>query len=446
MPAPPLEHRMMGPPFQADPASWDRAVEEAAGALAGRGPEVTVFQEDRLDWRLSVRGGRPLERVRSRSAGAAFDPGTGGTGYWVSGPGPDDLVRLAKGGDPGERATGSDPGDWIDPFADLERTILLLAPAGDVVVRAAGFHQTVRIGRGDGSSHRDVRQGAWIRVEAVGPPAPAVAEAVVRHDPTATLRRLVVDAVERGRARAGATPVDPAADVAVFAPGVGGLLIHEAVGHALEGDTVARGRSWLATRGAVVGPPEMTVIDDPRRSRGSWRRDDEGVESRATTLVRGGRVEGVLLDRRCARASGAAPTGHGRRSSYRDPVRPRMGATFLAAGGASPADVVSTTRKGVYVRRMSSGRSDPATGVSTFRVTDADAIDHGRLSHPVQPFLMTVIPSRIGLSIDAIASEIAFDACIGSCLRAGQPLSTSVGAPTFRLGSIQIEPARDPGP
>lgn len=438
---------MPDPPFQADRSAWDHAVEEAARALAARGPEVTVFQEDRLDWRLTVRGGIPLERVRSRSTGAAFDPaGEGGEGLWFSAPGPADLVRVAKGGEPGEATREFDPGDWIEPFADLELTILLLAPAGDVVVRAAGFHQTIRAGHGGGLSHRDVRRGAWIRVEAAGPRATGVAEAVVRDDPAATLRRLVAEAGERGRARAEAKPVAPGSPFVVFAPGVGGLLIHETIGHALEGDTVARGRSWLAARGAVAGPPEMTVIDDPRRGRGAWRRDDEGVEVRATTLVRGGRVEGVLLDRRCARASGAAPTGHGRRASYRDPVRPRMGATFLAAGAATEEEAVAITRTGVYVRRMSSGRCDPATGTATFRVTDADAIDHGRLSHAVRPFLMTVTPSRIGLSIDAIASEIAFDACIGSCLRAGQPLSTSVGAPTFRLGSIRIAPVPEAGP
>lgn len=436
----------MSPPFQAGPAAWDRAVEEAARTLAGRGSEVTVFQEDRLDWRLSVRAGTVLERVRSRSAGAAFDPGGDAEGCWVSAPAPCDLLRLAKGGDPEASAPPSDPGDWPDPFSDLERTILLLAPAGDVLVRAAGFQQTVRIAREDGSAHRDVRRGAWIRVEAIDRSATGVAEAVVRDDPAGTLRRVAAEAVERARARADARPVDPMAEVAVFASGVGGLLIHETIGHALEGDTVARGRSWLATLGAVVGPPEMTVIDDPRRSRGAWRRDDEGVEARATTLVRGGRVEGVLLDRRCARASAAASTGHGRRASYRDPVRPRMGATFLVAGGWDAGDIVGSTRRGVYVRRMSSGRSDPSTGTATFRVTDADAIDHGHLSYPVRPFLMTVTPAQGGLAIDAIASEIVFDTCIGSCLRAGQPLATSVGAPTFRLGSIRIVPAEDERP
>jgi TldD protein len=436
----------MALPFQADPSAWDRAVEEAVRTLAARSPEVTVFQEDRLDWRLSVRGGRAIERVRSRSAGAAFDPGGDAEGFWVSATSPDDLIRRAEGEDPGFVVQPCDPGNWPDPFSDLERTILLLAPAGDVVVTAAGFHQTIRIGRGDGPPERDVRRGAWIRVEAFGPSATGVAEAVVREDPTAVLRRLIAEAMERSRARADARPVDAGGEVAVFAPGVGGLLIHESIGHALEGDTVARGRSWLATRGAVVGPREMTVVDDPRRGRAAWRRDDEGVEARATTLVRGGRVEGVLLDRRCARARTTESTGHGRRSSFRDPVRPRMGATFLAAGAWDARDVVASTERGVYVRRMSSGRSDPATGTATFRVTDADSIDRGRLSRPVRPFLMTVTPGPAGLSIDGIATEVVFDTCIGSCLRAGQPLSTSVGAPTFRLGSIRIVPAEEEAP
>ncbi len=432
-------------PFQADPAVWDRAVAEAARTLAGRCPEVTVFQEDRLDWRLSVDGGRIVDRVRSRSVGVAFDRGGEADGLWVSAPAPDDLVRLAKGEGERERKTPFDPGEWPDPFADLERTILLLAPAGEVEVRAAGFHQTVRIGRADGFAHREVRRGAWIRVEAFDHGGTGVAEAVVREDPVSTLRRLTREAIERGRNRADARQADATVGVAVFAPGVGGLLIHEMIGHALEGDAVARGRSWLAARGAVAGPMEMTVVDDPRRGRGAWRRDDEGVEARATTLVRGGRVEGVLLDRRFSRVLAAAPTGHGRRASHREPVRPRMGATFLAGGGSTGSDVVASTRKGIYVRRMSSGRSDPSSGKATFRVTDADAIDHGRISHPVRPFLLTVTARETGLAIDAIASDVAFDTCIGSCLRAGQPLSTSVGAPTFRLGSIRVVPAEDGG-
>jgi TldD protein len=224
----------------------------------------------------------------------------------------------------------------------------------------------------------------------------------------------------------------------VFAAGVGGILLHELVGHALEADTALRGASSLAAEGSFRARSGFRVVDDPRRGRGAWKIDDEGVLPRATLLIVDGRVVNLLHDRESARSSGTEPTGHGRRASFREPVRPRMGCTFLVAGDAQPDEVIRSARSGVYVRRMESASTDVLSGVAIFRVSDGDAIEHGRLGPPLQPFMLRV-DSRSGLnSIGEIGNDLEFDTCVGSCVRDGQPLVTSVGAPTFRVGSTTV--------
>jgi TldD protein len=220
----------------------------------------------------------------------------------------------------------------------------------------------------------------------------------------------------------------------LLAPGVGGVLFHEIVGHALEADRVLDGDSWLAQFEEPVAARDLIVVDDPRRGRAPWRFDDEGETAKPTSLIRSGRVAGWLHDGRTARAAGKAPTGHGRCSSYRDPVQPRMGCTFVAPGEREPSDVMREIRSGVYIRRMEVGTTDPRSGRAVFRVTDADRILDGRIDVPLRPHLLFVEGARVLLAADRIANDLVFDSCIGSCHRDGRPLSVSVGAPTMWIG------------
>src|SRR4029453_2588335 len=112
-------------------------------------------------------------------------------------------------------------------------------------------------------------------------------------------------------------------------PGVAGVVAHELIGHALEGDVVARGTTWISAAASPNGGVPVTVIDDPRRGRGAWAIDDEGTETNRTILLDLGRPVGKVLDRATADLLGVRSTGHGRRSSYLEPVRPRMGCTFI---------------------------------------------------------------------------------------------------------------------
>jgi TldD protein len=115
-----------------------------------------------------------------------------------------------------------------------------------------------------------------------------------------------------------------------------------------------------------------------------------------------------------------------------------MGCTFLAAGRRDPGEALEGIEDGVYVRRMEAASTDARTGRATFRVTDADRIRHGRIVAPLAPHVILVDARAALSSIDCVASDLAFDTCIGSCLNHGQPLSISVGAPTFRIGSTSV--------
>ena len=207
--------------------------------------------------------------------------------------------------------------------------------------------------------------------------------------------------------------------------------MHELAGHALEADRALAG-SWLARRGAGVADEQLVVIDDPRRGRMGWRIDDEGEAAGPTLLLRGGKVCRWMLDQRTAVATRRQPSGHGRRSSFREPVRPRMGCTFIASGALSAQDVLSGTT-GIYVRRMEAAHTDPVQGTAVFRVTDADRIEQGRAMVALHPLLLVVRGMTALTTIDRVANDLAFDACVGSCHKHAQPLAVSVGAPTIRL-------------
>jgi len=222
---------------------------------------------------------------------------------------------------------------------------------------------------------------------------------------------------------------------AVLAPGVGGVLVHEVVGHALEADAAC---SWLTGVREPVASADITVVDDPRVGRAAWRTDDEGVDCRPTALIRAGRVAGKLHDRATARREGVTPTGHGRRASYREPILPRMGCTFIAAGRRDPDEVIRVAGTGIYVRRMEAANVDPETSQAVFRVTDADRIVSGRIAGPLAPFAMVLNGRETLANVSSVGRDLLFDTCIGSCHREGQALSISVGAPTICIGVIGV--------
>jgi predicted Zn-dependent protease len=438
-----------------DDDPFEAALERAERALqtgAGRAP---LFFEDRTDVRVVAGPGDERDVNVTRSRGAAA--GTRDSLH-VTEPRLDDLVALARGEvawaarwnegvdqDPNPPLTDLDSG-WISAAASslgarADRAIHAMAEARWSATLVA-FNQTIWVVTAESGIKRDVRSGCRVefRVE-MGrhPNSRAVEECVIGWGSESVPDGIVDRGVERADQRRDARPA-PArgSHCVVLAPGAGGVVIHELVGHALEGDVVARRPTWIV-RGALPQPErQLTIIDDPRRGRGAWRSDDEGEAASETILVTEGRATGILLDRGTAAALGRRSTGHGRRSSYLTATRPRMGCTFVAPGQDDPDDVLRETRDGLFVRRVSAGHTDPYLGRASFVVTDADEIIDGVIGAALEPFVIELDGREAWGSIDRVGHDLAFDTCVGSCVRDGQPLAVSVGAPTIRIGLMRV--------
>lgn len=230
----------------------------------------------------------------------------------------------------------------------------------------------------------------------------------------------------------------------ILAPGAGGILFHEACGHALEGDRALRDRSALAALvGEMVGPPELTLVDDPTLDGlpGSRRFDDEGWPASRTTLIERGRVAGLLLDRATALRAGTAPTGSARRESYRDLPLPRMTNTFVTEATRDPAEIVASVGKGIYVEELGAGRVDTATADFTFRVRRASLVAGGRRVAPLRACIVSGNGLRALAGIRMIGSDLKFDAGAGQCGKEGQTARTSVGQPTILIDGLRVRPA-----
>jgi TldD protein len=437
--------------------AWDEALVAAANLLEDHEGHPLLFHEEREDFRLEVGPGGVIEAARTFSSGLSVRGGPAGDReISLADPRPEDSVRLARlirtGGFPvpGRRPRRVEIVPRLNGEGARIRLEALIAatlraagtPRASAAARWVAFEQRIRVARPGRPVVSDIRRGARVLVDARiggrGGGGSAVVERALPPGPLGGVEELGVEVAARAAVRIGArrAPAGPLA--AIFAPGVGGMLIHEIVGHALEADTVRRGASALAAAQGRVAPDGVEIVDDPGRGRSPARYDDEGEEAGLTTIVRRGRVAGLIHDLRSARALGAAPTGHGRRSSFRETVLPRMSCTFLEAGALDPSEVLSGVPKGVYIRRMEAASTDPSSGEAVFRVRDADLVCDGQLDVPLAPFLLLVNTLHALASLERVATDFAFDTCIGSCTRDGQPLVTSVGAPTFRIGLTTV--------
>jgi predicted Zn-dependent protease len=449
-------------------SDWREAILRALELPESASRRLLVFLERRCDLSVEVSSRTGISSVRTLQCGLSAGAGPGGTSgdRWIhlTDPAFDDVETLARAAlsptiafPPGStgaapwpqgtiRQSGSGEDFAVDWLESIHREISRQAPTACVQSRWVQFDQRVLVGGREHGITEDRRRGCRIRVQAwtegVGS-ATAVSEAVLRprHHESEELtgpgpEETAGHIAERLRQRRRSREPRPGSRKVVLGPGIGGVLVHEIVGHALEADTAHRG-SWLTASEGVVAPEALMVLDDPRRGRAPWRYDDEGHPSGVTPLIGEGRVRSWLCDRTAARKTGRPLTGHGRRSSYREPVRPRMGCTFVAAGRLDPREVVAGV-DGIYVRRMEAASVDTASGRATFRVTDADTLAGGRIEMPLKPFLLEVDARKTLAGVDRVGTDLTFDTSVGSCQRDGQSLAISVGAPTIRIGLAMV--------
>jgi len=227
----------------------------------------------------------------------------------------------------------------------------------------------------------------------------------------------------------------------VLGPGWPGILLHEAVGHGLEGDFNRKGSSAFAgLLGQQVAARGVTVLDDgtiPDR-RGSITVDDEGTPSARNVLIEDGKLIGYMQDRQNARLMGVAPTGNGRRQSFAHIPMPRMTNTYMLAGDAAPADMVADLKDGIYAVGFGGGQVDITNGKFVFSCTEAYRVKNGKIGAPVKGATLIGDGATALRQIRGVGNDLALDPGIGSCGKAGQWVPVGVGQPSLMIGGLTV--------
>ena len=227
----------------------------------------------------------------------------------------------------------------------------------------------------------------------------------------------------------------------VLGPGWPGVMLHEAVGHGLEGDFNRKGTSLFSGKiGQQVAAKGVTVIDDGTMMdrRGSITIDDEGTASRRNTLIEDGILVGYMQDRQNARLMGVEPTGNGRRQSFAHSPMPRMTNTFMTNGEHTNAEILASVKNGLYAVNFGGGQVDITSGKFVFAASEAYLIENGQITAPVKgATLIGNGPDAMG-KITMIGNDLELDHGVGTCGKAGQGVPVGVGQPTLKMGGITI--------
>jgi TldD protein len=240
-----------------------------------------------------------------------------------------------------------------------------------------------------------------------------------------------LDAVD---APAGTMPV-------VLGPGWPGVLLHEAVGHGLEGDFNRKGTSLYAGRmGQLVCSPLCTIVDDgtlPKR-RGSLNVDDEGTPTQCTVLIENGILKNYMQDKKNARLSGGVSTGNGRRESYAHIPMPRMTNTYMLPGESLPEDIIKSVKKGLYAVNFGGGQVDITSGKFVFSASEAYLIEDGKVTRPVKGATLVGNGPDVLTKISMVGNDLRLDEGIGICGKDGQSVPVGVGQPTLRIDALTV--------
>ncbi len=240
--------------------------------------------------------------------------------------------------------------------------------------------------------------------------------------------------LEAIEAPAGSMPV-------VLGPGWPGVLLHEAIGHGLEGDFNRKGTSAFSGRiGERVASDQCTVVDDgtlPGR-RGSLGVDDEGTPTRCTTLIENGILKGYMHDRMNARLMGAESTGNGRRESFAHLPMPRMTNTYMLAGEHDPQEIIATVDRGLYAVNFGGGQVDITSGKFVFSASEAYLIENGKVTRPVKGATLIGNGPDVLTRVSMVGNDLQLDAGVGTCGKEGQSVPVGVGQPTLKVDELTV--------
>jgi TldD protein len=350
-----------------------------------------------------------------------------------------------------------DPVDGLSPEKKIAvlREIDAYIRAADprvqqVIVSLAGGVDTVLVARSDGVLAGDVRPLVRFNVQVIveqdgrresgysgGGGRYGYDELFSAGRPQAiakeALRQALVN-LEAVDAPAGTMPV-------VLGSGWPGVLLHEAVGHGLEGDFNRKGVSVYAGRiGERVAAPGVTIVDDGTMAgrRGSLNIDDEGTPTQYNTLIEDGILRGYMQDSLNARLMGVAPTGNGRRESFAHLPMPRMTNTYMLAGNYDPAEIIASVSKGLYAPNFGGGQVDITSGKFVFSASEAYLIENGKITRPVKGATLIGNGPETMTRVSMVGRDLRLDEGVGICGKDGQSVPVGVGQPTLKIDAMTV--------
>jgi TldD protein len=379
-----------------------------------------------------------------------------------------DSVRAVKGGYSGNYAQApgrsnrklySDDNPLAAPSFEAKVKLLeaidAAARAKDPRVRQVSASvgatwQMVEILRADGQIYRDVRPLVRLNVSVVagegdrqesGSYGYGGREGYARFVEPSMWQSAVDEAVRQALVNLTSVPAPAGEMDVVLGPGWPGVMLHEAVGHGLEGDFNRKKTSAFAgLMGQRVAAPGVTVVDDGTIAgrRGSLSIDDEGTSTHRTVLIEDGILVGYMQDRQNARLMKMKPTGNGRRESYGHVPMPRMTNTYMLAGAHEPREIIASVKNGIYAVNFGGGQVDITSGKYVFQCTEAYRIENGKIGAPLKgAMLIGNGPTDLN-RISMVGNDMKLDTGIGTCGKNGQGVPVGVGQPTLRMDRITV--------
>ena len=332
----------------------------------------------------------------------------------------------------------------------LEKLCRALDPrVSQVMASLAGEYEVVLVARSDGLMAADVRPLVRLSVQVI------VEENGRRESGSAggggrtgyeyftdeLLREYAQAAVHQGVTNLGARPAPAGTMTVVLGPGWPGVLLHEAIGHGLEGDFNRKGSSAFSGRiGERVAAPGVTVVDDgtiPGR-RGSLSIDDEGNPTQRTVLIEDGVLRGYIQDSLNARLMKMPLTGNARRESFAHTTMPRMTNTYMPGGSHDPQEIVKSVKKGLYAVNFGGGQVDITSGKFVFSASEAYMIENGRVTYPVKGATLIGNGPDALTRVKMIGNDMKLDTGVGTCGKEGQSVPVGVGQPTLRIDGLTV--------
>ena len=342
-------------------------------------------------------------------------------------------------------------GDKVQLLADIDhRTRAMDSRVIQVMASLAGVYEIVLLQASDGTLAADVRPlvrfNVSVLAEQNGRREQGYAGAGGRYsleDLVAGDRPLKIarEAARQALVNLEAVPAPAGPMTVVLGPGWPGVLLHEAIGHGLEGDFNRKGTSAFANRiGERVASEACTIVDDGTLSqrRGSLNIDDEGTTTQCTTLIENGVLVGYLQDKLNARLMGTKPTGNGRRESFAHMTLPRMTNTYMRPGPHAPQDILASVERGIYAVNFGGGQVDITSGKFVFSASEAYLIENGKLGAPVKGATLIGNGPDVLTRVSMVGNDLKLDEGVGTCGKEGQSVPVGVGQPTLRIDNLTV--------